>query len=376
LPSAGESTLYKVFTSRDGDTWQPVCPIYLNQRLALIGQDAELASHAAPDWPFGAAGALLLVNDGPDAPLEVQVRPKGAFDCSLDAENGLYTITSRAAADATGAPLRLLMKVERALKTQASVPASAKPAAVWKARASAAPDAELTAVPLSHRPADATVAPVAQQLVTLVGLALPRLSRYRDTGAVSMEIAFDGALGIAAEGAPPAIRFTVDANDQLHAVTESGSEAVSAPAHFAPTGNGNIALAVVAPGMAERYSALLMLPCPASLPVASGARLVFGRSAPMLAALRVLDSPRFVRCVGGAASASADRIGLSRNAFSFEVCAGGYQIGRTSATQALYHLDAQCNFVASINDASTAQPYLLPHGHHLVAGHYILRFDA
>ena len=76
------------------------------------------------------------------------------------------------------------------------------------------------------------------------------------------------------------------------------------------------------------------------------------------------------------AGASADRIGLSRNAFSFEAGAAGYEIGRISPTQALYHLDAQRNFVACIGEASAEQPYLLPHGHHLVAGHYVLRFDA
>ncbi len=369
LPSAGESTLYQVSTSVDGAPWQPVCPIYLNQRLALIGQDAELASHAAPQWPFGAGGALLLVNDGPEAPLEVQVRPKGAFECSFDATDGVYTIARR------DIPQRLLMKVERVIKAS---PAPARAAAVWKTRA-AVPEAELTAVPASHRPscaADATFAPLAQRSVTLVGLALPRLSRYRDTGATSLEIGLDGALGLTAEGCDSTIRFSVDEHDQLHAATDGGRAAVSAPASFRPTGAGAVELASVAAAMAERYSAMLMLPHPASVAVASGARLVFGRSAPMLSALRVLDSPRFVRCADGTSGASADRIGLSRNAFSFEAADGGYKIGRISATQALYHLDAQLCFVGVIGEASAEQPFLLPHGHHLVAGHYVLRFDA
>ena len=373
LPSAGETTLYKVSTSIDGEQWQPVCPIYLNQRLALIGQDAELASHAAPGWPFGVAGALLLVNDGPEAPIEVQVRPKGAFDCSFAAAEGVHTISTH---DSATGPVQLLMKVERVATAPAPVPApaEAKPAAVCKARASVAP--ELTAVPFSHRPADATFAPVAQQCVTLVGLALPRLSRYRDTGAATLQVGFDQALNIASETAQTAIQFAVDDNDQLHAITAAGSDMITAPASFTPTGGARIDLAPVAPGMAERYSAVLMLPQPASLPVACGARLVFGRSAPMLAALRVLDSPRFVRCADGSAKASADRIGLSRNAFSFEAVAGGYKIGRISATQALYHLDAERNFVTCIGEASAERPYMLPHGHHLVAGHYMLRFDA
>jgi hypothetical protein len=33
-------------------------------------------------------------------------------------------------------------------------------------------------------------------------------------------------------------------------------------------------------------------------------------------------------------------------------------------------------FVSAIGDAGSDQPYTLPPGHHLVAGHYVLRFDA
>ena len=381
LPTAGESILYKVSTSQDSAVWQGVCPIYLNQRLALIGQDAELASHAAPGWPFGADGAILLVNDGPDAPIEVQVRPKGAFDCSFDAAAGHYAITRRGSVDASGAALRLLMKVERAGAAKPAPVQVPKPASVWKARsATSVPESEQTAVPFSHRPCsmetDATFAPVARQSVCLAGLALPRLSRYRDTGATGIEIGLDRALGIAGEDDETAIRFAVDANDQLHAITGAGRQAINAPASFTPTDGARVELLAVAPSMAERYCAVLLLPRLAGVPVASGARLVFGRGAPMLAALRVLDSPRFLERADGAPGASADRLGLSRNAFSFEAAAAGYKIGRMSATQALFHLDADLGFVGSIGAASADQPYLLPHGHHLVAGHYVLRFDA
>jgi hypothetical protein len=374
LPTAGESILYRVSASLDGAIWQGVCPIYLHQRLALIGHDAELASHAVPGWPFGGDGAILLVNDGPDAPIEVQVRPKGAFDCILDAASSHYVVTRRGHADPA---MRLLLKVERA--GAAAAPVQGKPAAVWKAR-SAVNESEQTAVPFSHRPqgadGEATYAPVAQQCVTLAALALPRLSRYRDTGATGIEIGLDDALGVAAEGAATLIRFSVDGADQLHAMTGAGRQPIAAPATFAPGGDASVTLLAVAPEMAERYCATLLLPHPASVPVAAGARLVFGRSAPMLAALRVLDSPRFLERADGAASASADRLGLSRSAFSFEAAARGYLIGRMSATQALYHLDDKFAFVAAICDATADQPYLLPHGHHLVAGHYVLRFDA
>ena len=98
------------------------------------------------------------------------------------------------------------------------------------------------------------------------------------------------------------------------------------------------------------------------------------------AALRVLDSPRFLRHAAETAAAnatsSADRLGLSRSAFSFEPVTEGYRIARLSPTQALYHLDPDLNFVAAIGEATADAPYTLPAGHHLVAGHYVLRFDA
>jgi hypothetical protein len=390
LPAPEEKILYAVTASRDSAIWKPVCAVYPEQRLALIGMDAEAASYAVPDWPFGSAGAVLLVNDGPDAPIEVQVRPKDAFDCRFDPLNGYYTIKAKQG----GGDARVLLRISRvgapSAPAQAGAPAI-KPAAVWKVRANHSVHADAgraqfdqTATPISHRPAaapaafeaDATYAPLARQCVSLVALALPRLSRYRDTGAESLDIGLDATLGLAAEGREPVIRFAVDSADDLHAITAAGRQRITAPANFTPVDGASVKLLAVAPEMADRYCATLCLPRTASVAVASGARFVFGRGATMLAALRVLDSARFLRRAEGADNASADRLGLSRNAFSFEACAAGYKIGRLSATQALYHLDEQMQFVASIGADAAEQPYLLPPGHHLVAGHYVLRFDA
>ncbi|HEV7813507.1 MAG TPA: hypothetical protein VGP06_00225, partial [Janthinobacterium sp.] len=245
-------------------------------------------------------------------------------------------------------------------------------------------DPDQTALPLSHRPhrpaagaeSDATFAPVARQRVSLVALALPRLSRYRDTGASALEIPFDRTLAVAA-AKDGVISFAVNAADELSACTEAGRQRITAPAEFAPVDGASIRLLAAPAEMADRYCATLCLAQPVGLAVASGARFVFGRNAPMLAALRLLDSPRFLQHAGAAGDgASADRIGLSRNAFSFEAAPRGFKIGRLTATQALYHLDEQLRFVAKLGDSGANAPYFLPAGHHLVAGHYVMRFDA
>jgi hypothetical protein len=380
LPAPNEAVQYTVSVSRDSAVWKTVCPIYPNQRLTLIGHDAHEATYAAPGWPFGAEGAVLLINDGPESPLEVQVRPKDAFDCSYDAAAGYWTIRSRrGAVDGTGAALRLLLRVTpTATRAPAPVkPASARPA-VWKPRA--VPDPELTAVPLARTPTplavDATYAPVARQRVTLAALALPRLSRYRETGAQALEIGLNRAFVPAAQGTETVIGFAVDDQDQLQAITQAGRERIAVPATFSPVDGTRVELTACPSALADRYCALLTLPQPPALPVAPGARFTFGRGATMLAALRVLDSPAFLKNAAGTPPSSADRLGLSRDAFSFEAGPDGWQIARLSPTQALYHLDEKLAFVAAIDAATPEQPYRLPAGHHLVAGHYVLRFDA
>jgi hypothetical protein len=289
----------------------------------------------------------------------------------------------------------LFVKIARNASLAQAVPASRpiavpppapRAAAVWKTRTQPAPaESDLTALPVARSSAttaaaplesDVTYAPVARQRVSLAALALPRLSRYRETGALALEIGLNRALAPSSLGKDAVISFAVDAADELHAITAAGRQRIDVPASFTPVDAAAVRLLAVAPEMADRYRALLCLPAAPGLPVGAGVPFVFGRSAPMLAALRVLDSPRFLRRAEGADVASADRLGLSRNAFSFEAAQDGYRITRLSPTQALYHLDEELRFVAAIGGAAAGGAYLLPPGHHLVAGHYVLRFDA
>ncbi len=383
LPAPGEQVLYQVSASRDSAVWQPVCAIYPEQRLTLVGQDAEHATYAVPGWTFG-EGGILLINDGPEAPLEIQVRPKDALDCRYDAANNYHVLRARG-----GAGPRLLLRIEAAGGAQPAVPArtpatpSARPPAVWKSRAPV--DTEMTAMPLAAAPApaapiapenDATYAPVARHRITLAALALPRLSRYRDTGAQALEVGLGADLSLSAPGKDNLIRFAVDDADDVHAITADGRQRVAVPSRFAPLDGAAVQLHAAPGGMAERYAALLALDGGPSQPAAAGARLVFGRGMPALAPLRVLDAPHFLRQQDGALAASADRLGLSRNAFSWEAGSEGLRIVRLSDTQALFHLDAELRFIGQVEVATQEAPYLIPSGHHLVAGHYVLRFDA
>ena len=384
--------------SRDSAIWQPVCPVYPNQRLTVIGGDAASATYAVPGWPFGPDCAILLINDGPDAPLEVQVRPKEAFECSFDAATGYYTIRAKRG-DAAGTPPRLLLKIAQhaaAASPGVSTPALATPApvprapAVWKTRERTLDDVELTAVPAVHRARnktapeaalaqDATFAPVARQCVALAAIALPRLSRYRDTGAAAVEFGIDRKLAAGPLEEDCLIGFAVDEADEVHAITTDGRQRIAVPNRFAPLDGVDLRVLAPAAPMLERYCAIVCLPespCLPGLPIIASSRIAFGRGAPALAGLRVLDATTCLRGADGLDLGGADRLGLSRNAMNIEATPQGWHVSRLSPTQALYHLDEQLGFVAAIEAATPEAPYLVPNGHHVVAGHYVLRMEA
>jgi len=432
LPAPDEKILYNVSLSRDSAVWHPVCPIYPAQRLVLIGAAGSDASHASEHWPFGPDASLLILNDGPDAPPVVQMRPKEGYQCSYDPRSGYYII--RTLPEVAGGT-RLMLKISRSssapvrsrLTTSASArpreaaaaimaatirhsaDASAGPAgnapqprpAVWQDRQGGSSSkghnaaahsvaavntisstgvADVTAIPSAQRrdnsaiESDATYAPVSSQRISLVALALPRLSRYRETGVQALALPFNRQMALA-PNAEAVISFMVTSNDELYAASAEGKQRISAPATFNPVDGCNIALMPAAPAMADRYCALLGLARPLGCAAPVGARFHFGRNSPVLAGLRILGEARYLQRTGGDSAAGVERIGLSRNAFSFEATARGFLIGRLSATQALYHLDDKLAFVSVIENACDA-PYLLPRGHHLVAGPYVLRFDA
>ena len=396
LPAPGEQVLYSVSVSRDSAIWETVCPIYPGQRLTVLGHDAASATHAVPGWPFALDGAILLINDGPDAPIEVQVRPKDAFECLFDAAGGYYTIRARRG-DTPGGTGRLLLRItpSQPAMTQiaqiaprpAAVPPAPAPApaplrapAVWKTRARTLDDADLTATPALQRArpnagSEATFAPVARQRVALAALALPRLSRYRETGAQLLEFGLDRKLAVGAPGEDCLIGFAVDEADEVYAIGAGGRQRIAVPNRFAPLDGVDLRVLAPAPEMAERYSALVCLPQAPSLPVPGGARIAFGRGTPALGALRVFENA-CLRGADGMDAGSADRLGLSREAFSFEAGPDGWRVARLSPTQALFHLDERLGFVAVLDGATPDSPCLVPAGHHIVAGHYVLRIEA
>ncbi|MBF6907479.1 hypothetical protein HN295_20150, partial [Acinetobacter baumannii] len=130
------------------------------------------------------------------------------------------------------------------------------------------------------------------------------------------------------------IGFAVDDADEIHALGADGRQRIAVPSRFTPLDGVEVRLLAPPGGMAERYSALVCLPQAQSLPVPSGAPVAFGRGGAALAALRVLEAADCLRGPDGAPIGGADRLGLSRNACSFEMTPEGCRVARDAPTQA------------------------------------------
>jgi hypothetical protein len=116
--------------------------------------------------------------------------------------------------------------------------------------------ADVTAIParkpeLASSESDATYAPTSAQRVSLVALALPCLSRYRDTGTQALALPFNRQMALA-PSADAVISFIVNSNDELYAASPEGRERISAPATFTPIDGSSIALLPAPAAMAER----------------------------------------------------------------------------------------------------------------------------
>jgi hypothetical protein len=207
------------------------------------------------------------------------------------------------------------------------------------------------------------------QRLTLVALAVPRLSLYCATGGTALQIPFapDLAIGRNAD-AERALTIVATDDDALYALSVAGRQSLAPPATVDAGAGRRLQLLPVPEPMAERYLALLALPRPIAMPLLPGGALEFGRGLPALSALRVLDQPWMLEAP---APSSPDRLGLSRKAFSCEAHAQGLSITRLSASQALYRLDHAMQAIGTIGEATCE----LAPGQHLVAGSYVLRYE-
>ncbi len=389
LPDPEEAMQGRLSYSQDRLIWHPLCPLYPEQRLVQFGEDSQHTTVAMPHWPFGNDNSLLLINDG----MQFQLRAKGKLRCEFDAEQNCYVLQherQRLYVRFEVAPGMRAAGVWKARPSNASAPAFANKTTPAASPAQASlqtalpqsPKATLAALAAQSSQSaqsnngDLTYVPTGRtpsSRLCLVALALPRMDAYQQIGVKLLEIGFNRQLQICpAKQAELSIR--IDHQNQIQIRNPNGQQNLPLPSRFCPTQKEEMHLLPCSPPMQERYTATLSLPHPISVTIPRGQQHLFGRGISAFAPLRVLDAPDFLQAQESTAAISADQLGLSRRAFRFEAAKDGLRVIREAPNQALFHLDAECEWIGNV-DAST-NAYLIPNGHHLVAGNYVLRYDA
>jgi hypothetical protein len=367
IPGDADTLQGRLKFSIDGERWHPLGPVHAGQRLIQLANDPHLSSMQLPQWPFGNETSLLLINDGK----RLQLRPKGKLACEFDAAAQCHVLRhERQQAFLKLEPVPTLRVADIWKARPASVDATARPQPTTPP---AGRNDDLTWVPQSRDDA----------CLQLVALALPRLDGYRELGIELLEIGFTRLLQICA-ASEAALCISVNSQNRIMVGNGQDRQHIALPTRFTPFQGEELQLAPCHGALQERYCATLSLPHPPAMRIARGQPHLFGRGVAAFAALRVLDAPHFLQHSMTqktvAAPASADQLGLSRRACRIEATSEGLKVTREAPNQALFHLDAQCQLVRCLEPANQPQgeasPFMIPDGHHLLAGNYVLRYAA
>lgn len=372
VPGEADSLQGRLKFSLDGEQWQTLGQVHAGQRLIQLASDPQLSSMRLPQWPFGNEASLLLINDGK----RLQLRPKGKFTCDFDAAAQCHLLQHERQ--------RVFLKLEPIPTLRAADIWKARPASL-DATARPQPTAPQPIAPPSSCNSDLTWVPQTRgdACLQLVALALPRLDGYRELGIELLEIGFTRLLQVCA-ASEAALCISVNSHNRIMVGNGQARQHIALPTRFAPFQSEELLLAPCHGALQERYCATLSLPHPPTMRIARGQPHLFGRGIAAFAALRVLDAAHFLQHSmtqkTATAPASADQLGLSRRACRIEATHEGLKVTREAPNQALFHLDAQCQLVECLEPANQPQgqvsPFLIPDGHHLLAGNYVLRYGA
>ncbi|MEN9868266.1 MAG: hypothetical protein RL748_3856 [Pseudomonadota bacterium] len=385
-----ETKAWRLEYSANAVDWGLACDMYQQQRVATLGGDL-------PDWPFGNDYSITVVNDVEKQELAYFAEPAESlrihFDTKLNCHKVGWQANSAQPAgdgrffcfratrlhDAAGAASMIAPH----LRGKPSIPQQANAGdAVAKVKANEVPKV------WRGREADEPVAPKVQpqgmgedrtfvaamarstRHLSLVGIALQRLSMYREIEIDALQFGFDAHGKLV----PPCnseikLAFLIDGEDHVRVLTASPGSVPRALAmgQAVPLSNTmNVMLDDLS--AAPTYLGWLNLPVPVKQTLREGKHFSFGRAHPCM--LRALSGREFLR---GAQQCEGDRMGLSRQHFDCVLTEAGLRVDSFVKGDRLLHLDAQLQALGEM-DCLDGFKVLAP-GHHLLAGPYLLRFE-
>lgn len=368
---AGSRKAFLLEGTPDGLIWEPVAFIHADQRLALLGHADGRSACVPAGWPFGADQAVVLIHELDNGTVDLGAEPCNSLSISTGQAQGCHLIEHGGAQYqlriTTIAPEPSREVTNRQPERSRSNEESLKPDVV-PAEGTFMPNAteatgEGTYVPLNRAAS-----------LSLVGLAMQRISAFGRHGIEGLHIGFDAQLHVlpSPKNADWALSLCVEAGngeDLVSVLTRQGRRQIRIPERMTLLGKRVLAVDLLPDELADRYLGWCGLPEALVEPLGHGVRLTLGRDQRAFAGLRVLSG---AGCLLGADDQSGDRMGLSRKAFSVELCGDALEVKVQSPSQTLFQLDAEMCFVARLDGLGASCS--LQNGQHLVVGHYVLRY--
>jgi len=406
VPDTSEPMAWRLEGSRNGIIFEPLGDLGQMQRLTLLGAHFDTASIQIAKWPWGERHALLIVNNPEAEHLSFDAEPFESLKITQDALLGDYVISEGKEKYILRAsrliPPLALGKPEIRLfpdppKSTSRSDAGLLPVDVIEWESDGQNKATIIEQPRLLDPG--SVMPVLQSgessnadesqsdshqatwvgglesshAMKLVGLGLQRVSLYKSHGVTGMGFGFDRAGQLLPPRDPRSqVRFHIDTSDRLIVLTGDGKRQVQTGEKLPLSAEVLVQFDAPPKEMQDTYAVLCRLPIQMADNIGADACFSVGREKPVLKTLRPLARKGYIDA--DERWASADRMGLSREAFAMEVIKEGLAITQVGDNQVLYHLDEALGFVARIDKRS--QPaFTLPSGHHLVAGPYVWRYE-
>ncbi|MFN9030198.1 MAG: hypothetical protein ACK54C_06445 [Betaproteobacteria bacterium] len=424
VPASDEEVAWQVRASPDGVTWDTAPTVLLTerQRLTILGGDAQTCSHVLAGWPFGAAVALVLVNQPGKDELTLGAEPLdglkivrrddlGCFEvrdahAPLQAEARLYLRTVRQTpVTVPAAPARRVVATTahgRPPTAPAARPPRREPVGLPPAAAEEPPllapdeapsaggdepvagpatatDSNGTLIPQPSLPQDAEGSnrtlladempddgPMA--MLELLGLAVQRPSRFRSHGVRGLRWGLDAQGNVVSPGASDwKLRFSVDAEDRVRVATAHGERALAAGEVLPLPGGGTVKLEELPPPLNALYLGWMALPAGRAERLREGEEIAVGRDMQQLAAIKPLAGGGFVSAEHDIAG---DRMGMSRQHFKLRVGPDGLLV-QALGRNTVEHLDTRMNRIGTI---AADAPAVLADGQYLVVSHYVWRY--
>jgi hypothetical protein len=399
--------LWKLETSLTGSVWSLAGTMASEQRLLTLGANSACASIAVSDWPFPADLGIVIENDANASTLRIGSEPFGKLKIQEDThlsqalKNSIYAISTEDNMNSVGLYLRVtrLVEARKIIKPEVQTTLiasgdelkSSNNKDIGISSIQLIPDATLntsneatTFVPSGEEVTidqfddDNTFVPGLTpkcHSMTLAAIAVQRVSAFSEAGIKGLSFGLDSSGNVVPmqSNTPPALGFVVNEKDALSVVTHEGRAPIQSGHPLpVPKLGGYVQFNPVPEEMTPHYIAFCVLPRQKNETIGVGARFSVGTKAPALKSLRALAGKGFLIRDN---PAPGDRMGLSRQAFQIEVGKEGLVVTPTSPTQVLYQLDEEMNFIGKL-DTDIKSTWLLLPGHHLVAGHYVFRYDA